>query len=63
MNKKFLEEAQKLEKIWTKRGLLEGINNRYSRAITAKMLESQRLINEIPVNQLKDFDIIRLIRL
>lgn len=44
-NAKFLEEAKMLEKKWDSQ-LLKGVEK--SRRVTAVMLESQRLINELP---------------
>lgn len=45
-NAKFLNEARELEGRWKKTGLLEGIQDRYTRECTAVLLESQRLMNE-----------------
>lgn len=39
--------ALQLEARWVKTGLLSVINDRYARSVTAVMLESQRLANEI----------------
>jgi hypothetical protein len=46
MNQKFLQEAKDLEKRWKESGLLDGIEDRFSRQTTAVMLECQRLHNE-----------------
>lgn len=46
-NARFLNEAKELETRWSKTGLLEGIDDRYTRAATAVLLENQRLINEV----------------
>jgi len=46
-NARFLNEAKELEGRWAKTGLLEGIDDRYTRAATAVLLENQRLINEV----------------
>ncbi len=46
-NARFLNEAKELEGRWAKTGLLEGIEDRYTRAATAVLLENQRLINEV----------------
>jgi hypothetical protein len=54
MNARFLNEAKMLESRWNKSGLLDGIKDRWSRPVTAVLLESQRLINETP-NYLEDF--------
>lgn len=51
INDRFLIEAIEIEKKWSKTGLLSGIRNRSSRAITAVMLESQRLVNEMPIEK------------
>ena len=45
-NSRFLQEAIDLEKLWKKNNLLKGIEDKFSRAITAKDLECQRLHNE-----------------
>jgi hypothetical protein len=45
-NARFLNEAKELEKRWSQNGLLDGIKDRFTRQVTAKMLESQRLWNE-----------------
>lgn len=42
----FLNEAKELERRWSQTGLLEGIQDRHTRACTAVLLENQRLINE-----------------
>lgn len=52
VNARFLNEAKEIEARWAQSGLLEGLDNRYSRATTALLLESQRLVNEVPT---KDF--------
>lgn len=46
-NARFLNEAKELEGRWARTGLLEGIEDRYTRAATAVLLENQRLINEV----------------
>lgn len=46
LNSKLLNEAQDLEQKWGKFGLLNGIEDRYTRSMTAVLLENQRLINE-----------------
>lgn len=46
MNSKFLDEAKLLEARWGQKSLLEGLDSRFTRASTAKMLECQRLHNE-----------------
>jgi hypothetical protein len=46
-NSKFLNEARDLENKWGRTGLLEGIENRHTRAATAVLLENQRLMNEL----------------
>jgi len=46
-NARFLNEAKELEGRWAKTGLLSGIEDRYTRAATAVLLENQRLINEV----------------
>lgn len=43
MNAKFLQEAKDLEERWKKSGLLD---KKFDRAVTAKMLECERLHNE-----------------
>lgn len=45
-NAKFLNEARDLEARWEQTGLLENINDKYTRSCTAVLLENQRLINE-----------------
>jgi hypothetical protein len=45
-NAKFLNEARELEHRWEQTGLLENINDKYTRSCTAVLLENQRLINE-----------------
>lgn len=45
-NAKFLNEAKELESRWAQTGLLENINDKYTRSCTAVLLENQRLINE-----------------
>lgn len=45
-NAKFLNEARELESRWSQTGLLENINDKYTRSCTAVLLENQRLINE-----------------
>jgi len=45
-NAKFLNEARELESRWEQTGLLENINDKYTRSCTAVLLENQRLINE-----------------
>lgn len=47
INTRFLEEAKELEKRWAKTGLLDGITDKYSRGVTAVLLESLRLMNEL----------------
>jgi len=46
-NARFLNEAKELEGRWAKTGLLNGIEDRNTRAATAVLLENQRLINEV----------------
>lgn len=46
-NRRFLEEAKDIEAKWKKSGLLDGIENPVNRQITAMLLESQRLVNEV----------------
>lgn len=46
-NARFLNEAAQLEKSWGGTGLLEGIQDRYTRSATAVLLENQRLMNEV----------------
>jgi hypothetical protein len=45
-NAKFLNEARELESVWSETGLLEGLNDPYSRSCAAVVLENQRLVNE-----------------
>ena len=45
-NAKFLNEAKVLETRWAETGLLENIEDKYTRSCTAVLLENQRLINE-----------------
>jgi hypothetical protein len=45
-NAKFLNEAKVLENRWAETGLLENIEDKYTRSCTAVLLENQRLINE-----------------
>jgi len=45
-NAKFLNEARELESRWAQTGLLENINDKYTRSCTAVLLENQRFINE-----------------
>jgi hypothetical protein len=45
-NAKFLNEAREIESRWAQTGLLENINDKYTRSCTAVLLENQRLINE-----------------
>ena len=45
-NAKFLNEARELESRWAQTGLLENINDKYTRSCTAVLLENQRLMNE-----------------
>lgn len=47
INSKYLNEAKEIEAQWKKTGLLEGIEDRATRATTAVLLENQRLINEV----------------
>lgn len=47
MNAKFLNEARELTAQWSPTGLLEGIQDDYTRSCTAVLLENQRLMNEI----------------
>ena len=47
-NARLLNEARELEARWSKSGLLSGIIDRCTRATTAVLLESQRLMNEMP---------------
>lgn len=46
-NARFLNEARELEKKWTSTGLLEGIEDRFTRSTTSVLLENQRLFNEV----------------
>lgn len=46
-NARFLNEARELEKKWTSTGLLEGIDDRFTRSTTSVLLENQRLFNEV----------------
>jgi hypothetical protein len=46
MNSTYLNEAAKLESVWGKTKMLEGINNQFERQTAAVLLENQRLINE-----------------
>ena len=46
-NAKFLNEARELENRWAQTGLLDNIEDRYTRSCTAVLLENQRLINEV----------------
>ena len=51
MKNRYIEEAKILEKKWAETGLLDGIKDMKNRKITAVMLESQRLMNEMaPAN-------------
>jgi len=45
-NSQFLNEAKELETRWAQTGLLEGIQDRFTRSATAVLLENQRLMNE-----------------
>lgn len=46
-NSRFLNEARQLESLWSKTGLLEGINDTYARSCAAVLLENQKLMNEV----------------
>jgi len=46
-NSRLLNEAKELEKLWAETHLLDDIDDRFTRATTAVMLENQRLMNEI----------------
>lgn len=46
-NARYLNEAKEIEKTWSSTGLLEGIEDRFTRSTTAVLLENQRLINEV----------------
>lgn len=46
-NAKFLNEAREMESRWAQTGLLENINDKYTRSCTAVLLENQRLMNEV----------------
>ena len=46
-NARYLNEARELEGRWGKTGLLDGIKDNNTRAVTAVLLENQRLINEV----------------
>lgn len=46
MNTRFLQEAKDLEERWKKSGLLDGLDKKFDRVVTAKMLECERLHNE-----------------
>jgi len=45
-NSRFLNEAKECESLWAPTGLLEGINDRFTRSCAAVLLENQRLMNE-----------------
>lgn len=49
-NTRYLQEAQSIAARWEKTGLLDGITNRWSRQVTAVILEGQRLFNEQKYN-------------
>jgi hypothetical protein len=46
-NSRFLNEARELETRWSKTGLLEGVDDRFTRSAVAVLLENQRLMNEV----------------
>ncbi len=46
-NARFLNEAREMEQVWSKTGLLDGVDDRITRAATAVLLENQRLMNEV----------------
>lgn len=46
-NARFLNEARVLEGLWKKTGLLDGIDDKFTRATTSVLLENQRLMNEV----------------
>lgn len=47
---RFLNEAIEAEKRWSAfRSILDGVSPRYERAVTAVMMEGQRLVNEQPI--------------
>lgn len=47
MSATFLNEAKEIQSEWSKTGLLEGIDNDYTRSVTSVILENQRLFNEL----------------
>ena len=53
VNCKFLKEARALEARWGK--LLNGVEDKYIRSVTAVLLENQRLMNEQPFDESKPF--------
>jgi hypothetical protein len=56
MNAKFIEEAILCEARWKKLGLFKDIQEYYqSRQIIAVLMESQRLVNELPGPQYKNY--------
>lgn len=50
INAKYLQEAKDCAERWAKTGLLDGIKNKWDRSVTAVLLESQRLLNEVKYN-------------
>lgn len=51
MNSKFLNEARVLDTKWSQTGLMNGITDRYERAVTATILENQKLANDKFLNE------------
>lgn len=47
MNSRFLNESKQLQSKWRETGLLEGVNDKYTRSCLAVLLENQLLINEL----------------
>lgn len=45
-NSVYLTEARQIEAAWAKTGVLNGLNDRFTRSATAVLLENQRLMNE-----------------
>jgi len=55
INSRFLNEAREIEAKWGKTGLLEGIDEKWSRSTCAVLLESQRLMNEVYTDDKESF--------
>lgn len=55
MNARFLAEAIECEARWKKTGLLDGLESRFIRATCAVLLESQRLVNEVQLDEVVPF--------